>query len=289
MIAALRRLLLAAVFVCGGVALAAEPLHDDRGVAWRGVPPQRIVSLLPSLTETVCALGACDRLVGVDRYSDWPAQVRTLPRLGGLDDASIERVVALRPDVVLAARSARVADRFEALGLKVLVFDSDSHADVRRSLDAIARLIGEPQRSAEVWAAIQRDEAAAVARVPARLRGKTVYFEVESAPYAAGATSFIGETLTRLGMANVVPPELGPFPRLNPEYLVRRSPDVVMAVEREAAQMPARPGWTSMRALKTGQVCAFSPERYLLLIRPGPRLGEAALALADCLAALPAR
>ena len=272
-----------------GAAAPAAELRDDRGVAWRGAPPQRVVSLLPSLTETVCALGACERLVGVDRYSDWPARVAALPRLGGLDDASIERIVALRPDVVLAARSARVAERLEGLGLAVLVFDSDSRADARRSIDALGRLLGVPERARQVWAAVERDEAAAAARVPARLRGKAVYFEVESAPFAAGAASFIGETLSRLGMGNVVPAELGPFPRLNPEYLVRHPPDVVMAVDREAAAMAARPGWGGLRALRTGQVCAFAPERYELLIRPGPRIGEAALALADCLAGLPER
>lgn len=281
-----RRLLLL-LALCTGAATAAEPPRDDRGVAWQGGPPQRIVSLLPSLTETVCALGACARLVGVDRYSDWPAQVNALPRLGGLDDASVERIVALRPELVLAARSARVAERLEALGLKVMVFDSDSHAQVRNSTEALARVLGQPQRAAQLWAAIHRDEAAASARIPPRLRGRSVYFEVDSTPYAAGPGSFIGETLQRLGLRNVVPAEYGAFPRLNPEFLVRKSPDLVMAEDRALATMAERPGWHTLRALKDGQACGFERERYLLLIRPGPRMGEAALAIADCLAGLP--
>jgi iron complex transport system substrate-binding protein len=69
---------------------------DDRGIALElARPPQRIVTMLPSLAEMVCELGACDRLVGVDDYSNWPAQVRGLPRLGGLEDTNIERVLAL--------------------------------------------------------------------------------------------------------------------------------------------------------------------------------------------------
>ncbi|WP_164962745.1 ABC transporter substrate-binding protein [Rubrivivax sp. JA1026] len=279
--------LLLLLALCAGAATAAEPPRDDRGVAWQGGPPQRIVSLLPSLTETVCALGACARLVGVDRYSDWPAQVNALPRLGGLDDASVERIVALRPELVLAARSARVAERLEALGLKVMVFDSDSHAQVRHSTDALARVLGQPQRAAQLWASIHRDEAAAAARIPPRLRGRSVYFEVDSTPYAAGPGSFIGETLQRLGLRNVVPAEYGAFPRLNPEFLVRKSPDLVMAEDRALATMAERPGWHTLRALKDGQACGFERERYLLLIRPGPRMGEAALAIADCLAGLP--
>jgi len=75
---------------------------DDRGVAVSlSAPAHRIVSLLPSLTETVCAMGACARLVGTDRYSNYPAPVQALPKTGGLDDANIEMIVALKPDVVL--------------------------------------------------------------------------------------------------------------------------------------------------------------------------------------------
>ena len=115
------------------------------------------------------------------------------------------------------------------------------------------------------------------------LRGQRVYFEVSSAPHAAGAASFIGETLARLGMANVVPPALGPFPQLNPEYVVRAGPDIVMASRRELDAMPSRPGWQALRALRDGRSCGFAPGRYELLVRPGPRLGEAALLIADCL------
>ena len=87
-------------------------VRDDRGAALTlAQPPQRIVSLLPSLTETVCELGACSRLVGIDRHSNWPASVRALPKLGGLEDAQIERIVALKPDMVLLAVSAREIGR----------------------------------------------------------------------------------------------------------------------------------------------------------------------------------
>lgn len=269
---------------------AAQPraLRDDRGrsVTLRAAP-QRIVSLLPSLTESVCALGACARLVGTDRFSNWPASVEALPKLGGLDDAQIERIVALKPDVVLVAPSARVTDRLEALGLTVLVLDSRSHADVRRSLDVLAAMLGQPQAGERLWAEIERDVAQASARVPPVWRGKRVYFEVDSTPYAAGAASFIGQTLARLGMDNVVPPELGSFAKLNPEYVVRAQPDVVMAVDRSVREMPRRPGWDAVRALHEHRACGFEGPRYELLVRPGPRMGEAARLLADCLAALP--
>jgi len=277
---------LVALVTMGGAATAQTVLRDDRGATHRfASPPKRIVSLLPSLTETVCALGACARLVGTDRYSNWPASVLMLPKLGGLEDAQVERIVALRPDVVLAAKSARVIERLESLGLRVVVVESQTHADVKRSAALLALLIGAPAEADRLWDAIERDMRIAASRVPPSLRGQRVYFEVSSAPYAAGASSFIGETLARLGMGNVVPPELGPFPKLNPEYVVRARPDIVMAARRDVDSMTARPGWRTLTALQ-GRSCGFETERYELLIRPGPRMGEAALAMAECLASI---
>ena len=271
--------------------VSAQPVtvRDDRGVEIAlASSPQRIVSLLPSLTESVCALGACARLVGVDRFSNWPERVRALPQLGGLEDAQIERVIALKPDLVLAAPSARAVDRFEALGLKVLVLESRDRADVRRTLGVLARVLDAAPQAAAVWSNIERDERLAVERVPPQWRGRRVYFEIDATPYAAGPSSFIGETLAQLGLANIVPNELGPFPKLNPEFVVRAQPDLVIAQHANLAEMPGRPGWAGLRALRSGSICGFGPAAYELLIRPGPRMGEAALSLAACLAALPA-
>lgn len=249
-------------------------------------PPRRIVSLMPSLTETVCALGECERLVGVDRYSSWPARVERLPRLGGMDDPQIERIVGLRPDVVLAVPSSRAVERLQSLGLKVVVLESRTTEEARRTAETIAVLLGRPGQGTALWARIDAQVERAVARVPAGWRGRSVYFEVDSAPYAAGRSSFIGELLQRFGLVNIVPAELGPFPKLNPEFVVRAAPDVVMAVERHIADMPRRPGWAGLKALQSGRRCAFPADRYDTLVRPGPRLGEAAELVADCLTAL---
>jgi iron complex transport system substrate-binding protein len=284
-----RLLLLGALggFALPAFARAQGAIRDDRGVLVpMEAPPRRIVSLLPSLTESVCALGGCARLVGTDRFSNWPASVAALPKLGGMEDARVEGIVALKPDVVLVSSKARVTERLEALGVKVLVFEARNEADEKRSLVLLAALLGRPADAERVWAEIERDTRAAAARVPPRLVGKRVYFEVDATPYAAGATSFIGETLARLGLKNAVPAELGAFPKLNPEYVVRLQPDIVMAAKADLADMARRPGWSALRALKEGQTCGFTGERYDLLVRPGPRLGEAALVLADCLVAM---
>jgi iron complex transport system substrate-binding protein len=262
-------------------------LRDDRGATLvLASSPKRIVTLLPSLTESICALGACDRLVGTDRFSNAPRQVQTLPKLGGLEDAQVERIVSLKPDVVLAAPSARVIDRLESLGVKVLVVDSKTHADVKRSLQLLGQLLEAPAAADAVWLGIETALADAAAHTPPSLRGQRVYFEVDATPYAAGATSFIGETLTRLGLRNAIPAELGPFPRLNPEFVVKVQPDIVMAARRNLDDMPKRPGWGSLKALQRGHSCGFGLEPYELLIRPGPRMGEAAQLLATCLAGL---
>jgi iron complex transport system substrate-binding protein len=278
--------------LCVATVACAAPfvLRDDRGTVHRfDAPPQRIITLLPSLTESLAVLGGGPRLVGVDRYSNWPAELAALPRLGGLDDALIEAIATLKPDVVLASTSARSIDRLEALGFKVLRLKSETHADVRRTLTLLAQLLGTPDEGERLWARLQREIAAAAQRVPPALKGQRVYFEIGGGPYAAGRSSFIGETLSALGMDNIVPADLGPFPKLNPEFVVRARPDVVMGVAREQAALLARPGWGSIPALVNKRLCAFDTPRYEMMIRPGPRMGEAAAAMADCLATLAPR
>lgn len=258
-------------------------LSDDAGNTLQlSEPPRRIISLLPSLTETVCALGACDRLVGVDRYSNHPASVNVLPKLGGLDDTQIETIVALKPDVVILSASSRVQDRLASLGIKLLVLETRSHEDVRRVLGKIGELLGvaEPQK---VWQQIDTAVNQAAASVPASVKGQTIYYEIDSAPYAAGESSFIGETLTRLGVKNIVGKELGPFPKLNPEFIVRADPQIIMVSQRSGASLPGRPGWAGIRALRNKQLCIFPKEEAEVISRPGPRMGEAAGWMARCL------
>jgi iron complex transport system substrate-binding protein len=247
-------------------------------------PPQRIVSLLPSLTETVCALGQCHKLVGLDRYSNWPESVRQLPRMGGGLDPSIEAVVAQRPDLVLMATSARGAERFESLGLKVLMLEPRTHADVQRVLHTVAQALGVPQAHSDaVWRQIDAGVAAAAQSLPPQVKGQKIYVEVSPAPYGASESSFIGETLTRLGLRNILPANLGPFPKINPEFVVRAQPDVIIAGDSSRASMVQRPGWAQLKAMQSGKVCAFSSEESDMLVRAGPRMAEGARLMVQCL------
>ena len=270
------------------VCLFISPAHalqltDDRGVSITlPAAPQRIVSLLPSLTETVCELGQCQRLVGVDRYSNFPASVQKLPQVGGGLDPNIEMIVALKPDVVLMATSSRAGERLEALGLKVMALEPRSHADVQRVMLKLGQLL-QVGDAARIWRAIDAGVSAAAQSLPASVRGTRVYFEVNQGPYAASESSFIGETLARLGARNIVPAKLGPFPKLNPEYIVRADPDLIMIGQRSAEGLSARPGWQGLRALREQRVCIFPTEEANTLVRPGPRMAEGARLMAQCL------
>jgi iron complex transport system substrate-binding protein len=223
--------------------------------------PQRVVSMLPSLTESVCALGQCHRLIGVDRYSNFPVSVKKLPQLGGGLDPNLEAIVALRPDVVLMAGSSKGHARLSELGIKVLLLEPKNSADVLRSLQVLGDMFEvPPERGAlRLWAQIQSGVQAAATSVAKPSRGQTVYFD-------AGA-----------------PASMGAFPALNPEFIVAANPSVIMLSQSNRAQLLARPGWGNVRAIREKRLCAFSPQEQDILMRPGPRMVQAAQLMVACL------
>jgi len=266
---------------------AALQLRDDLGREVRlAQPPQRIITLLPSLTETVCALGSCDRLVATDRFSNFPPAVAALPKAGGLDDAEVELIVGLKPDLVLLSRSQRITQRLDELGIASFALNSASYADIAHDVTQLGAILGVPERAIalneKIQAAVQA--AGAQARQHAHGRAASVYFEVDRTPYAAGPSSFIGELLTRLGAHNIVTADLGAFPQLNPEYVVRHDPDVIFVAAADAAHLAERPGWSEMRAVKEQRICSFAADVNDTIVRPGPRVPEGMQALAACLA-----
>ena len=285
----------AGLLLVSALPAVAQPVQisDARGVQVQlAKPPQRIVSLLPSLTESLCALGGCERLVGMDRYSNWPAHVKTLPVVGGGLDPNIESIVALKPDLVLVSMASRAIARMEALGLKVVALEPRTHEEARTVMQKMGQLLALPpaQGADRVWASIEADLNKAAAGVPEAMRGQRVYFEASRGPYAAGEKSFIGQTLARLHLSNVIDARQGPFPRLNPEYVVKLDPDILMAGERAwKTGVPEYPGWAQMRAVKQGVICAFTPEQSDILVRPGPRMAEGAQIIVQCLQRLAAR
>jgi iron complex transport system substrate-binding protein len=281
------RFSLGALLCLGSAWLSAQPsevsIVDDRGVTVRlAAPPKRVITMMPSLTESVCALGACDRLVGTDRFSNQPAAVRALPKLGGLDDANVERIVALRPDVVILTQSMRITERLEVLGVKVVVLETHSYQDVQRVLARISDLLRIGNAPA-LWQQINDTVAAATRSAPPQSRGLRVYYEVDSTPFAAGESSFIGQTLQRFGLHNIVPERLGPFPRLNPEFVVRADPQLILVAQGTVKALPERPGWNGIAAIRQHGICPLSADDGDVLTRPGPRMALGAQVIARCL------
>ena len=270
---------------------ASVVLHAGAQTPAAAPAPQRIVSLLPSATEAVCALGACERLVGVDDFSLDPPPVQALPRLGRTWEPSIEAVVHLRPDVVFTGRTPPVQQRLQALGLHVVEVDALTIADIESALRKIDKAL--QLHTAEIAIKNMRQElqeiaSTAQARRPG-LPPPRVYIEVDNALYAAGPDSFMGELLSHLGAENIAAGSSTPFPQLTPEYVVRADPDLIIQSHTAASlhALAQRPQTPPAWALRLGQVCQLSAPETRTLTRPGPRLVEAARILARCLGQLP--
>ncbi len=262
-------------------------LTDDRGrMVVIDKAPQRVITLLPSLGEIVCELKACDLLVGVDRYSNWPERVKSLPKLGGLDDTQLEALVKLKPDLVLLARSSRVTQRLESMGIKVVALEPQSQEDMHRVIQHIAGALHLPnakERAETLWQSIQQKLDKAAARVPKSAKGARIYFEAGTGYFAAGEASYIGETLKRLGLVNVVTSAMGSFPQVNPEFVVKANPQIIFMGERAATDLKTRPGWQRIEAIQQQKICSFTPDQSDIVVRSGPRIPEAADLMVACL------
>lgn len=197
--------------------------------------------------------------------------------------------MAQRPDLVVAAPSSKVALRLRSLGIPVAEFDAQSVEGVRRVTMALGRLLALTPQAEKVWARLQTQRAQARQGVPLAAQGLRVYFELGPTPYAAGEASYIGELLAGLGVRNVVPASLGAYPQLNPEFVVRAQPDVIILTRADALLLESRPGWKTLAAVRQGRVCAMAPSDFDIVVRPGPRLGDAAQLLSHCLAAVALR
>jgi iron complex transport system substrate-binding protein len=274
------------IVLCGffGLTIAAVEVMDDRGKTISlSSPPQRLISLLPSLTESICALGKCKHLVGVDRFSNWPLSLQNLPKLGGMSDSNLEAIVQLKPDLVVVDKSSPIISRLEDLRIPVMAFEIKTMADEERTLKKLDLALGSKE-SGRVWNQIQAEITRANKQLDGSQKNMRVYFEVNAAPYAAGRSSFIGELLTRLELHNIIPESLGPFPKINPEFVVQAKPQMIMLSETSLADMKKRPGWADIPAIKENRICAFKKEQSDVIVRPGPRMGEAALILSQCIA-----
>jgi iron complex transport system substrate-binding protein len=245
--------------------------------AGRGGPARRVVSLGPNATEILFALGAGHVVVGVSRYDDFPPEVATLPRVGGMLDPSFEAIVALRPDAVVGARgpvNRAVLDRLEAMGVRTLFPSVESVAEIDAAIGLFAALVGASDRAAPLRARIT----ARIEQVRAAVRGRAapgVLAVFGQRPISvAGPGSFVDELLTLAGGRNVV--RSGPrWPTLALEAVLELAPEVVLdltSMEGHGTLRDAWRGYTAIPAVRDGRVVRLDDP---MLMRPGPRVGEA--------------
>jgi iron complex transport system substrate-binding protein len=251
-------------------------------------PARRIVSLVPSVTGTIVALGAADRLIARTRYDLDPA-LAALPSLGGGLDPSIEGIVALRPDLVIAwnARDDRViVPRLRASGIPVYVAEIQDTTAVFATLDRVGVLLGLPERADSVSGALRDTFAAVVAETPPGPRPTALYLIAEDPPRTAGPGTFIGQAIEIAGALPAFPELSEDWPTVALEAVMARSPDVI--VLPVGANLPARealadrPGWRDLAAVREGRIVEIDAD---LLARPGPDLGRATRVLREGLSA----
>ena len=277
--------LLAALSVLLALAFAFPlTLQDDLGrTVTLKAPPKRIVTMLPSVTETVCALGACDRIVATDDYSDWPESVKRLPKAGGLYNPNPELIVSLKPDLVLVSKYGRLYETLERAGLTVYAVRTETYEDIFKTVRTLGRLLGLPAEAERLVAQIQKEvyqEEARAAKARSRPR---VYYEIDPTPYTVGPESFIGVLISKARGVNIVPKELGLFPKISPEFVVEKDPAVIVATYPNALEtIRSRPGWSRIQAVRTGRICVYTGGEASLLSRPGPRVAQALRLLVDC-------
>ncbi len=262
-------------------------VRDDLGRSVRlEHAPRRIVAMIPSHTETVCALGACDLLVGVDGFSDWPAEVASLPHLGSAFDPDLEALVALEPDLVLTDEYSALADSLRHLGIPVYAGTPQTYEETLAFFTTLGHMLDRASAAAVVRGRVE-GEVRAVREMTAGLPRPSVFVEIDPTPYSVGPGSFLGTLLAMAGGDTIVPASMGDYPQLDPEFVIAQDPEVVLLADapygQSVAAATARPGWSGLRATREGRVVALDTTEVDVLSRAGPRMGEAVRLLARVL------
>jgi iron complex transport system substrate-binding protein len=244
--------------------------------------PERIVSIGPSITEFLFALGAGPRVVGADDFSDEPAAARQLEKVGGIK-VNFEKVVSLRPDLVLSVKfSDGTIERLAGAGLLVLVVDPQSAGDVARTAILLGRAVGS---DGDVMARDIERRIDAVRSKTASAAKPRVYHEIDASDptkiFTVGPGSYIHDLITVAGGQNIAARASSAYPQLSAEEILRGDPEIIVLAAADYSAKPeqvaARTGWSVISAVKNGRIVTIAPN---LINRPGPRVGEAAEAYA---------
>jgi len=255
--------------------------------------PQRIVSLAPSNTERLFAVGAWSTVVGVSTADTYPPEVATVPKVGGFvpKSISIETIVSLKPDLVLAAGELQrpAIEALERLGIAVVAIeDPKNFGEVYAAITMVGRLTGHEQQASQVVEAMQTRLVRvqqAIAALPQDKR-VTVFYEVYDEPLmTVGPSTIIGQMVEMAGGINVFADLQGRYPQVSSEEVVKRNPGCILGLKGHKLALTAmrirqRPGWQHITAVQRNCIHLLDDDT---VVRPGPRLAEALEAIARAL------
>lgn len=260
----------------------------SRNITLEGIP-QRIVSLAPSNTEILYAIGAGPLLVGRDEFSNYPEEALSLPSVGGSwGNYDSEAIVALNPDLVLAAEinPPELVQSLENLGLTVFLLPNPTDINgIYQILETAAQITGHQAETAGLVESLKERVEAVTSLTATVTERPTVFYELDStepnAPYTAGAGTFVDLLIGLAGGSNIANVMDSPWAQISLEQLVVMDPEIILLGDSAYGVTPeavaARPGWEAISAVKNSSVFPFNDD---LVSRPGPRMVDGLEAMA---------
>ncbi len=252
-------------------------------VCWgRGYCAQvRIVSLAPATTEILFALGLGEEIVGNTVFCNYPEEAQRVYKVGTFSEPSIERIIALKPDIIFAAglEQSPAVTQLQELGLKVIVSDPENLSELMESIEEIGRVTGKAPEAKKLVKQMREETASLreiVGLIPEEKRLK-VFLEIWFDPImTAGKGAFVDELLSIAGGINIAYDAPRAYSRFSAETVVKRNPDVIilgyMGQPHAQDSVAGRLGWQGIQAVKNKRIiCDINPD---LILRPGPRVVE---------------
>ncbi len=267
--------------LAAGAALATGQPADSSGAESRdSSPPGRVISLAPSITETVLALGASERLVGVTDFCRLPPDVPGIARLGGLFNPNMELILSLKPDLVIMLPNETIARRLETHKIPTLVVPNDTMEEAICSFLTIGEAIGAEAAAKELADSITRRIQETREKTQGLPRPRVLVVVDKNPLFAAGKGTYLNEIVAAAGGENAVPAGPIKYPQLSMEGIISLAPGVI--VDASAVADPSNENvrrakeywvrWTSLPAVKSGRVHVLRSDAMIV---PGPRLFQA--------------
>ncbi len=236
-------------------------------------PPKRIISLAPSNTEILFAVGAGDQVVGVTDFCNYPEGALNKEKVGGFSNPNVEKIISLKPDFVFGARGnpKDLLLRLSDMGIKTLAFDPRSIEDVFSLIELIGDITDHPDKASELLFRLKEKRKKIDDEVK-RFEKKKVYLEIWNNPYmSVGKDTFVGKLIEEAGGINIAEDAKGDWPMLSQEYIIKENPQIIILgyMGADPGEVTKRPGWKNIDAVKNERIYTIDPD---IIFRPGPRI-----------------